>query len=266
MVTAVRSVGPARVLALVLAVGQLVSPLFLFIGNAALQTDGSGEPPIVPAGYTFAIWALICILGAAHAVWQLSGRGIDDADARLREELAWPLAGVYAGFSLWLVFASTTATWVTVVIFAVMLVLLLQALRTARAHRERIASWSRIGRGLTWGVLGIYTGWTSVAVWVNLTTALVDLGAPTTGTAGTFGQLGTLAAATATACLVAAWTGGLLPFSAAAAWALLGATIGAAAAGATLLAATAAVGLAVLVATTLVARRATVRVGRLVAP
>ena len=41
-----------RPLAVVLAVGQLVSPLFFFLGNALLQTDGAGEPPIVPAGYT----------------------------------------------------------------------------------------------------------------------------------------------------------------------------------------------------------------------
>lgn len=245
-----------RLLAVVLAVGQLVSPMLFFLGDALRQTEAAGEPPIVPAGYTFAIWAVICLLSLAYAVWALPARDAGGADLRLRDALAWPLAGVFAAYSLWLVVASTDATtWATVPIFATMLALLLWALRVARAGRVHVATWSRLGRGLLWGTLGVYTGWTAVAVWVNLTTVLADLGAPVTGTVGTLGQLAVLAAATATACAIAARTGGLLPFSAAAGWALLGAAIGAGAAGAPLLAATAAAGLTTLIAVTVAARR-----------
>lgn len=246
---------PARWVLLVLAVGQLISPAFLFLGNSTLQTDGPGEPPIVPSGYTFTIWAVICLLGVAYAGWQLPLRGRADDDALL-DAVARPLAGVFAGFTIWLVFASTGLTWLTVVVFAAMLGLLLLAMRRAFAERARIAAWSRTGQLLVWGILGIYTGWTSVAVWINLTTALAGSGAPTTGTLGTLGQLGILAAATATATIITARTAGLLTFAAAAAWALLGAAIGAAEQQATLLAGVAAAGLLALIVVTVASRRA----------
>jgi hypothetical protein len=68
-----------------------------------------------------------------------------------------------------------------------------------------------------------------------------------------------LAAATTTACVLAARTHGLLPFSPAAGWALLGAAIGAEIASAPLLAATAATGLTALIAVTVVGRRRAAR-------
>jgi len=236
------------VLLLVLAAGQIVSPLL--ITNDFTVADRAGEPAIVPAGYAFAIWGLIEALAVGYAVWAFVTR----RDAGVRERLAAPLAVVFAGFTLWIVAAAVEPVWTTLVVFLVMFGGLLRALTVAAGARAEIARWSRLGRGLLWGMLGTYTGWTSIAVWLNLATALTGSGAPIEGTPGVLGQLAVLAGATATACAIVWWTGGLLPYAATTAWAFVGAFIGASAAGEGVLATATVVGLLVVAAVTLARR------------
>lgn len=237
-----------RVLLLVLAVGQLASTaLTSLFGGAFTTADRAGEPPIVPAGWTFSIWSLVIALCLAYAVWALpDGR----PDPTLRDRLATPLAVVFTGFSVWLVAAEVEPVWLTLVVFVVMLAGLLRAMAVARAHREAIRRWTPLGRALLWGTLGVYTGWSSIAIWLNLTTALAGSGLPVSGPAAVAGQLGILAAATVTAVALLRWTEGLLPYAGAVAWAFVGAVAGAAGAGEPVLAVAAGVGLAVVVAVT----------------
>lgn len=237
-------------LLLVLAVGQILSSLLVPTGELQ-NSDRAGEPPIVPPGFAFSIWGLVLALSAGYALWALLTRR---QGAELRERLAAPLAVVFAGFAAWLVAAVVQPTWATLVIFLVMLAGLFRALSVAFAARAEIGSWSRLGRGLLWGTLGVYTGWSSIAVWLNLTTSLALSGAPITGTAGVLGQLAVLAGATATACAVVWWTRGLLPYVGATAWALAGAALGASGAGEPVLAVTALVGLVVVGVVTAVRR------------
>ena len=233
---------------LVLAALQAVSPvLFQLSGSTFLDADRPGEPAIVPAGYAFAIWGLVEVLTIGYAMWAFATR---DRSTVLKEQLAAPLAVVFAGFSLWLLAVVVEPRWTPLVIFVVMVVALLRALRIALDDRAEIAGWSRLGRGLLWAGTGVYTGWASVAVWVNLTTALADSGAPVVGAAGITGQLAVLAGATATACAISWWTRGLPAYAAAAAWAFVGAAIGAAGAGEQVLVIASAVGLVLLVAVT----------------
>lgn len=233
------------VLLLVLAALQAVSPLlFRLSGSDFLAADRPGEPAIVPAGYAFAIWGLVEALTITYALWALVTR---DRSTELKERLAAPLAVVFAGFSLWLGAVVVEPRWTPVVIFVAMVVSLLVALRIALGARAEIAGWGRVGRGLLWAGLGVYTGWGSIAVWVNLTTALADSGAPVSGTAGVLGQLAVLAGATATACAIARWTG-LVSYAVAAVWAFVAAAIGAAGAGESFLAAAAVVGLVLVAA------------------
>lgn len=131
---------------------------------------------------------------------------------------------------------------------------LLRAMSIALAHRTVIACWPRVGHWLLWGLLGIYTGWSSMAIWVNLTTALAGSGAPISGVAGTVGQLAVLAGATATAVAIVRWTSGSLSYAAAVARALGTAALGATQAGEPVLGIAAVIGLAVVVAT-LIERR-----------
>jgi hypothetical protein len=233
---------------LVLAALQAVSPLlFRLSGSGFLDADRPGEPAIVPAGYAFAIWGLVEVLTIGYAVWAVATRS---RSTRLKERLAAPLAVVFAGFSLWLLAVVVEPRWTPLVIFVVMVVALLRALRIAFGARDEIAGWSRLGRGLLWTGTGVYTGWASIAVWVNLTTALADSGAPVTGSAGIAGQLAVLAGATATACAIAWWSRGLVPYVAAAAWAFVGAAIGASGAGEQVLAVASVVGIALLLVVT----------------
>lgn len=238
---------------LILAVGQLVSPVFTSVfGGAFTTADRAGEPAIVPAGYTFAIWGLIELVSVAYAIWALSDRRPDRA---VRDQLALPLIVVFAGFSAWLVAAEVEPTWATLVVFLIMIAGLLKAMQIALHHRAAIARWSPVGRGLLWATLGLYTGWGSIAIWLNLTTALTASGAPLTGLAALVGQLAILAGAAGTAVAILVWTTGLLPYAAATAWAFAGAIVGALNAGQPILAGAAAVGVVIIAVTTIITRR-----------
>jgi hypothetical protein len=246
----------ASVLLVVLAVGQVVSgALSGLFGGAFTTADRPGEPPIVPAGYTFSIWGLIEAFSVAFAIWAFfARRRASGADRELIDRLTRPMLVVFAGFSVWLAAAELEPTWSTLAIFVIMFLALLRALSELRRGRARLAGWSRLGRVLTYGTVGLYAGWSSIAIWLNLTTALAGSGAPITGVAGILGQFAILAGATATALALLVWMSGLLPYAAAVCWAFVGAVIGAVGAGQPALAAGAAIGFLVVAVTTIALR------------
>ena len=239
----------ARLL-LALSVLQVLVPLVPAVrDNSFTRADRVGEPPIVPAGYTFAIWGLIEALSLAWALWSVL------RPTPLTERIAGPLAVVFTGFTLWLLAVSfVEQNWLPLAIFLGMLGGLLAALRIALAAQPEIAGWTRLRQGLLWALLGTYTGWSSIAIWANLTTALAGSGAPVTGTAAVLGQLAVLAGATATAAAIVRWTGALLPYAATVCWAFVGIAIGASGAGEPVLAGAAVVGLVVVAGLTAVLR------------
>lgn len=239
----------ARLL-LALAVLQIAVPFLPAVQNGSfMQPDRVGEPPIVPAGYTFAIWGVIEALSLAWALWSVL------RPTPLTERIAGPLTVVFTGFTLWLLTVTfVEQNWLPLAILLTMLAALLAALRIAMGDRAATADWSLLGRGLLWGTLGAYTGWSSVAVWANLTTALAGSGAPVTGTAALFGQLAVLAGAAATACAVVVWTKGLLPYTAAVLWAFVGIAVGTSGAGEPVLTVAAVTGFVVVAGLTAVLR------------
>lgn len=87
---------------------------------------------------------------------------------------------VFAGFSAWLVAAELEPVW------------------------SRCGP--RYGSGVFWTMAGLYLGWVSVAVLLNLTTTLVAIGAPLDGPAGVGGQLAILVGVTATTLALVRWT------------------------------------------------------------
>jgi hypothetical protein len=233
-----------RTALVVFAVGQgVASGLVGAYGGAFTTANRPGEPLIVPPGPAFSIWSVIIAISIAYSVWAWPRR---QPDLEIRNRLATPLLMVTVGFSLWLVAAELEPVWTTLLVFVGLFGGLLWALKIARQSRSRIARWSLLGRSLLWGTLGLYTGWTSIAIWLNLATAMAGSGAPLTGTAGTLGQLAILLGATATAAVILRYTGGLAPYAAATAWGLGGAALGAYLADAYLLAAVGAAGLIVV--------------------
>ncbi len=239
----------------VLALGQLAAaPVITALGGGGVFTsaDRAGEPAIVPAGYAFSIWLVIEVLSLLWALWAVVPGG-PDPDLRVR--LARPLTVVFAGFTAWLVAAEIEPRWATLAVFLVMLAGLLAATRVALREAGRIGAWSGYGRAVLWGTLGLYLGWSSIAIWLNLTTALVASGVPLDGVAGLLGQLAILAGAAATAVALLRWTSVLLPYLAAVVWAFVGAVLGARGAGEPVLAIGAAAGLLVVVVAAVWCRR-----------
>lgn len=243
------------------AVGQLISPVFTAVfGGSFTTSNRTGEPPLTPAGYTFSIWFVIEVVSVAYAIFAVRRR--THADAHLIDRLALPLLVVFAGFSVWLVAAEAEPVWSTLVVIVIMFAALLQALRIALTERDRIAAWPPIGRLLLWWTLGLYAGWISVAMWLNLTTAFAGSGAPITGTVGIVAQLATLAGALGTAVIILRWTGGLIPYALAVGWGLVGAIVGTLGAGQPVLTVAAAVGLLIVAVATVVFRRGQPRGGQ----
>lgn len=240
------------------AIGQLISPIFNAVfGGSFTTSNRNGEPPLTPAGYTFSIWFVIEVLSVAYAVFAVRRRR--QADADLIDRLSRPLLVVFAGFSVWLLAAEVEPTWSTLVVIVIMFVALLLALRIALAERQRIAAWPRLGQVLLWWTLGLYAGWISVAMWLNLTTALAGAGAPITGTVGILGQIATLAGALGTALIILAWTRGLVPYAVAVCWGLVGAIVGTAGAGQPVLTGAVVVGLVAVAGSTVYLRRLAAR-------
>ena len=250
-----RRTTPAAAGLVVLAVGQIVSGTLVstLAASALTQAGRQGEPPITPGGYAFAIWGVIEVLSLGLAVWLVWFRRRAVAGALpVVDALTRALVVVFAGFSVWLAASVVEPVWATLAVFLVMGAALLAGLRVAVAARTEIASWSGLGRTLVWTTLGLYAGWSTVAIWLNLTTALAFSGAPIYGTVGLVGQLAVLAGATATAVLVLRRTGGLVSYAATVAWALVGALLGATGHGQPVLAVAAGVGLLVVAGTTAV--------------
>ena len=236
------------------AIGQFISPIFsALLGGAFTTPNRSGEPPLTPAGYTFSIWGLIEVVSVALAIFLVLRRKRSDAD--LIDRLAVPLLVVFAGFSVWIVAAEVEPVWSTLVVIVIMFVALVRALRIALAERSRIATWPRLGRALLWWTLGLYTGWLSVAMWLNLTTAFAGSGAPITGAVGIVAQIAALAGALGTVLVILTWTGGLLPYAAAVCWGLVGAIVGTVGAGQPALTVAVVIGLVIVLAATVITRR-----------
>src|SRR5918998_1221279 len=186
-----------RRLLVIAAIGQAVSSVLVSrFGGTFTTADRAGEPLIVPPGGSFAIWSVIIALSVGYAVWADFDRR---PDPKLRDRLTRPLLVTCVGFSVWLAAAELEPNWTTLVVFVVMLAGLLRAMTYAVGQRAAIQAWSPLARGLLWGTLGLYTGWSSVAIWLNLCTALVGSGAPVTTPPAVLGQAAILAGAVGTA-------------------------------------------------------------------
>jgi len=193
-----------RRLLVVAAVGQAVSSALVSVyGGTFTTADRAGEPLIVPPGGTFIIWNVIITLSIGYAIWAEPDQRPNLA---LRNLLTRPLLVTCIGFSVWLAAAELEPIWATLIVFLIMLAGLLCALRYAQEERAAIRAWSPLAQVLLWGTLGLYTGWSSVAVWLNLTTALVGSGLPITTPAAIVGQGTILAGAVGMAVAITWWT------------------------------------------------------------
>lgn len=245
--------GLGRWVLLATAALQAVSPALIPFGASG------DEPPVVPAGYAFSIWSVIVLGCAAAALWGLPARRARSAAYRA---VQLRLSVVQVLFVAWLLAATSSAVWLTVPIFATMLALTLAALRrvlvaTAAApgapagERRRL----RVTRWLLGGSLGVYAGWSTAAVWVNLATLLSPARLSPEGPLGTAWQTAVLVAATASAVVVVRRLAAPPPYVAAVAWAFVGVVVSALMAGLPGLTAAAVAGLVAVLGAAVVTRR-----------
>lgn len=198
------------------AVLQVLAPVVI-----SFSGDGEG-PPVVPAGYAFIIWSPIVLGCLTSAVY---GWPLRRAELAAYRAVHGRLTAVQVLFVAWLLAAVSPQVWLTVPIFAGMLVLTVQALERVLASTSTSEPTERTIRWLLGGTLGLYAGWSTAAVWVNVASLLPAAGLSPDGVAGTAWQTGILAAAAATALIVIRRAGAAPAYVAAVAWALVGVVI-----------------------------------------
>lgn len=157
------------VLVVVLAVGQAAAPglhAITGLGRSIGDGDAEAELPVVPLGYAFSIWGAIFAGSIAYAVFQAlpGGRRL----ARLGVLAPWA-AGAFGACAVWSLVAQFWNNWLTVPIFVVILACLLAGLVRYRAmggpgsKREML---------LVVAPLSVFAGWSTVAIFANISTVL----------------------------------------------------------------------------------------------
>ena len=212
-----------RGLVLFFAVGQLVANLIFSVLFPNQLQSGVEFSPLVPPGAMFSIWAVIIVTSIVYAVLQFRPAV---RRSPLMDQLVWPLCVVYAGFGAWLAAASLgQESPLTLVVFVFIVAAHLVAWRRISAAREEVAGWTRLDRGALYLTEGLYAGWTSMALFVNVATVVQASGAPITGGWGTTWELLVIAAAAGTAVLFVVTSRGSGWYALAACYALIGAAI-----------------------------------------
>jgi hypothetical protein len=166
-----------RLTVFVLSVTQVLTPLFSSFNTN--QRQNNFDPPITPAGYTFAVWGVITLLGLCYGIYQLLP---NRTSVDLHQKVAVRLCVVYVLFSLWLFAASKDWLWVTVIIFVIMFGLLFTLFRFIHENKQQLTLADKI---LLEGQIGIYLGWSTIAIFANTASALAYYGVLTMGNMGT---------------------------------------------------------------------------------
>jgi hypothetical protein len=173
----------------------------------------------------------------------------------IRDRLAAPFAVAFASFALWLATAAFGQdNPLGLIMFVVYLAAFVVAWRRVVAARDEIAAWSVAERGLLYLTLGVYSGWVSMAFFVQIGTVVQGAGAPYDTEWGIVWQALVLAAATGIAVLFVAASRGSVVYAATVTYALIGVGISTADAGLTALWIVAIVGTSVVWASTTVVR------------
>ena len=158
-----------QTLNVVFAVGQVLTTLLTALnGTSGAYADNTptNTTPIVPAGYVFSVWGLIYAGGLAYAIYQALPA---QREQPLLRKIGWYTAVGYLGTSLWLITATHNWYWVTVGMFAIILVGILGALIGIIQYH---LPFTRAERYLVVLPISVYAGWGSIAFVANISTAL----------------------------------------------------------------------------------------------
>ena len=148
-----------------LTVTAFLMPISSVLVSPSSFETGPGQA-VTPPGIFFSIWGVVilgCLAISVLSWWR--------HETPIFRAAAWPLVVAQAGFSVWLLCAaletvSTALAGVaTVAVFAVILASLVVAM-------SRLRGMTGSARWLVAGTVGIYAGWSSAAIWLNVVTCL----------------------------------------------------------------------------------------------
>jgi len=199
----------------VLAIIQLVvAELGIGAGGESVGVVARSFPtPVLPADWTFAIWAPIYLAFLGYAVYQLlpAQRGRE-----VHRATGWWLAVSAVLNALWILAFSAQAVVLAQVIIVALLVVLAVAMARLTAHPAADAA----DRLMLHGPVGLYAGWVSVATVVGAATTGTFLGAPGEGGVATVLGALILLVTGAIAAAVVARGAAALPYAVSVVWAL----------------------------------------------
>lgn len=196
---------------LVTAVLQALAPAVTIAGPGSSPGGGSGPDLLLtPAGWAFSIWGLIYALAIAQAGLVLV-RGAGTVPRLLQVAQV----ALHLGAAVWILLAGLDSSVATAGALLAMFAAAVTAVLTTTRHRFP----DRLLELLTRAAVGLYAGWVTAAVFLNVSTALVDAGPAAADSPGW--QLVVLVLASATLLGLTLATG-LVPYAVAGAWAMVG--------------------------------------------
>ena len=153
----------SRILVLIFALAQIFMTIFGgFNGQSSYSTA-----IITPAGYAFSIWGIILLGCTIYAIYQLLP---SQRKNTLFDELALFVSITCIGYSSWIFAAAREWLWTTVFIFMIMLIALWEVYTMITLYKKRLSRFQSI---LLRGTFGIYIGWATAAIPLNISAALV---------------------------------------------------------------------------------------------
>lgn len=210
----------ARLTIFLLSAAQIATPPLLFANGFEEQASASGslrgETPVVPADYAFVIWGFIFGASLIWAGWHLFSK---DGGGPIFRRIAPAVGGTFLLCILWLAAARFGPLAITAPIFALMLLLLATALNVAARSASEMKP---LEERLTFALLGSYAGWSTVAVFANLTEVLAELEFKFFGMTPEKWAAMMIVIATLIACALARVSRGSIAYAAAVLWALVG--------------------------------------------
>ncbi|GAA1749198.1 hypothetical protein [Aeromicrobium alkaliterrae] len=223
---------------------QVVAPLVTLLGPGTSPGGGSGPDLLItPVGWAFSIWGVIYTLAIAQAVAELRAGTTGSSPRRQVAQVV-----LYVGGAVWIGLAGLDSSVATAAALLVMagaaLVAVVAVVREPLAPR-----WFSL---LTRASVGLYAGWVTAALFLNLSTAAVDVAGLDAGRASW--QIAVLVVAAVTLVGFTVVTGGTLGYVLAGVWALFGITVTARSDGSDAIASAAVAGAVALAAAALVTR------------
>lgn len=212
-----------RIANLAAALAQAAVPALGYAGLLGRTVDAPYQvikTPVVPAGYTFAIWSAIFLFCLVYAVEQ--ARPSRAADPVFRR-IGWLTAAAFAANAVWSVLAQLQFPLVlTGLVFLVTFVTMLAAALRVFGGEPALQGADRWTVG---GGIGMLAAWVTVAIFANWSVVLAEWNLADRPTR-TLQALAFLAGAGLTAAVMIRLTRGALPYALTIGWALVGVVVG----------------------------------------